>query len=463
VAVTGALVVAAGALLGLDATGRLPGGLVADPSSTPTRTAPLDPAPMAAPPVLDPQPADPATAPALPTATLDRLLDNPALGPGAGAVVLDVATGRPLYDRDGAVPRTPASVAKLATGAAALAALDPRSRLRTRVVAGSAPGEVVLVGAGDTTLTARPRPGDHPRRAGLAGLADSLAARLASDGATSVTLRVDDGLFSGPAVSPDWRPTYVPGGVVSPVSALSVDAGRVSPRSDVREPDPALAAGRDLARLLRKRGVAVAGEVTHGSAAADAAELAGVESPTVAELVELMLASSDNDLAESLLRLVAVAQGRPGTFADGTAAVLGVLADLGVPTQRMVLLDGSGLARGSAVPPETLGGLLVLAGDGSQPRLDGVISGLPVAGFSGTLSLRYGAGTAGEAAGLVRAKTGTLTGVSTLAGVAPVDGHPVAFVVMADRVPGSTLAARAVLDRFAAALVAPESPPDNSG
>jgi D-alanyl-D-alanine carboxypeptidase/D-alanyl-D-alanine-endopeptidase (penicillin-binding protein 4) len=453
-AVTGVLVVAAGGVLGLDATGRLPGGLVADPTPTPSRTAPLDPAPVAAPPVLVPQPAGTSTgAPALPAGALDRLLTDGALGPDAGAIVLDVATGEPVYDRDAAGPRTPASVAKLATGAAALVALDPQSRLRTRAVAGSGPGEVVLVGAGDTTLTTRSRPGEYPRRAGLATLADDLAARLSADAAGAVTVRVDGSLFSGPALSPDWRPSYVPGGVVSPVSALSVDAGRVSPTSDVREPDPALAAGRDLARLLAKRGVTVTGEVSRASAPPSATELAGVDSPTIAELVELMLASSDNDLAESLLRLVAIGRGRPGTFADGTDAVREVLTELGVPTDGTVLLDGSGLARGSAVAPETLGRLLALAADGSRPRLDGLVSGLPVAGFSGTLSLRYAAGGADDAAGLVRAKTGTLTGVSTLAGVAPVDGRPVVFVVMADRVPGSTLAARAVLDRFAATLV----------
>lgn len=466
VAATGALVVSAGALAGLDAAGRLPGGLVADPTPTPSRTAPPDPAPVDAPPVLDAEP-DGASTPgpaALPVAALDAVLDDPALGPAPGAVVLDAASGEVLLDRDAGEPRTPASVAKLATGAAALVALDPESRLRTRVVAGSTPGEVVLVGAGDPTLTTRrPRPADYPRRASLAGLADAVAARLAADGVAEVTVRVDDSLFDGPPVSPDWRPSYVPGGVVSPVSALSVDAGRVSPRSDVREPDPALAAGRDLARLLGRRGLTVTGEVSRVPAAPDAPELAGVDSPTVAELVELMLASSDNDLAEALLRLAALGQGRPGTFADGTDAVLDVLTGLGVPTEGTALLDGSGLARGSTVSPETLGRLLVLAADGSQPRLDGLVSGLPVAGFSGTLSLRFGAGRAGTAAGLVRAKTGTLTGVSTLAGVAPVAGRPVVFVVMADRVPGSTLAARAALDRFAASLVERAESPRRRG
>jgi D-alanyl-D-alanine carboxypeptidase/D-alanyl-D-alanine-endopeptidase (penicillin-binding protein 4) len=450
--------VAAGTLAGLDLSGRLPGGLVADPSPSPSRTVPRDPAPVEAPPVLDPQPGAGAPLAAdIPVRALDRLLADPALGRDPGAAVLDGTTAALLLDGDAADPRTPASLAKLATAAAALTVLDPQSRLRTRVVAGATPDEVVLVGAGDTTLAGRPVPAsEYPRRASLTDLADALAPHLAAAG--TVTLRVDDSLFAGPAVSPDWRESYVPGGVVSPVSALSVDAGRIRPAVDVREADPAVAAGRELGRLLVRRGVRVAPEVTRGAADPGAAELAGVDSPTVAELVELMLATSDNDLAESLLRLVAIGQGRPGTFTDGTGAVLDVLADLGLPTQSTVLLDGSGLARGSTVAPEALARLLVLASDGSRPELGGLVSGLPVAGFSGTLSLRYGTGRTGAAAGLVRAKTGTLTGVSTLAGVTSSGGRPVVFVVMADRVTGSTLDARAVLDRFAATLAGSQSP-----
>ncbi|MGH8894804.1 MAG: D-alanyl-D-alanine carboxypeptidase/D-alanyl-D-alanine endopeptidase [Actinomycetes bacterium] len=454
-AATVVLLLAAAVVASLDLSGRLPGGLVADPTSASASPAtPLDPRPAGAPDVLVAEPTGPSgAAPTLPTDALDRVLASTVLGPERGALVVDVASGATLLDVAGTVPRTPASLAKLATGAAALTVLDPVGRLRTRVVAGAAPGEVVLVGAGDTTLTSRRSlQRRDPVRASLAGLADATAAALVADGTNSVTLRVDDSLFAGPAVSPDWRAGYVGSGVVSPVGALSVDAGRIRPASDVREPDPALAAGRDMARMLARRGVTVSGDVARGVAPAGARELSSVSSGTVAELVELMLTSSDNDLAESLLRLVAVQRGRPGTFADGTAAVTGVLTELGVPTDGMVLLDGSGLARGSSVAPATLAGLLVLASDGSTPRLGHLVTGLPVAGFSGTLSQRFAADRAGDAAGLVRAKTGTLTGVSTLAGVTSVAGRPVVFVVMADQVPGSTLVARSALDRFAATL-----------
>jgi serine-type D-Ala-D-Ala carboxypeptidase/endopeptidase (penicillin-binding protein 4) len=457
------LVVTAVAIVGLEASGHLPadfpGNAAATPSPTPTPT-PTRPAASS---VLAPATSDAATP--LDVAQLRRLLAAPALGPDPGAVVLDASTGEVLLDQDSARARTPASVAKLATTAAALAVLGPDHRLTTRVVAGSTPGELVLVGAGDASLALARQPrGAYPRRASLTQLADATAAALASrapaatatptpTGSPAVTVRVDDTLFSGPAVSPDWPAAYIGSGVVSPVSALSVDQGRVSARTTARERDPALAAGRDFARLLSARGVSVRGEVSRTTAPSTAATLAGVGSPTTAELVEADLATSDNDLAEALLRLVATGSGRPGTFADGTAAVTDALTRLGVATDGLNLLDGSGLARGTTIAPTTLAQLLVTASGTEHPELRPVVASLPVAGFSGTLALRFGTPPTDAGAGLVRAKTGTLTGVSTLAGVTATGGRTLAFVAMTDRVPvGGTLAARGALDRFAAAV-----------
>lgn len=410
------------------------------------------------------------------------MLTRASLGPGVGATVIDAATGDVLLARDDATAHTPASIAKLTTTAAALLTLGPQRRLATRVVAGARPGEVVLVGGGDATLTVgKPGTDDYPRLASLSALADATATALRTrppaDGAATtsaspsasgspstatspppaavpkVTVRVDDSLFSGPAVAPDWPATYVSSGVVSPVSALSVDGGRVRPDADAREPDPAIAAGRDLARLLAARGVTVEGTVRRTTAPAGAGTLAQVLSPTVAELVEADLSTSDNDLAEALLRLVAVARDRPGSFTAGTTTVTEVLDELGVPTGGLDLRDGSGLARSSAIAPVTLARLLQVATGSAHPVLRTLLTSLPVAGFSGTLADRYTQSPSDSGAGLVRAKTGTLTGVSTLAGLTEQGGRTLLFVVMSDHVPtGGTLAARSTLDRFAAAL-----------
>jgi serine-type D-Ala-D-Ala carboxypeptidase/endopeptidase (penicillin-binding protein 4) len=452
--VAAVLVLAVAAVAVLALTDRLPDALVADPTPTPSPTVPLDPPRSPAPDVLPPEPTASGPPPSVPTAALDDVLAAPSLGGAVGATVVDVASGQVVYDRDAAGARTPASVVKLATFAAALTAYGPEHRFATSVVR-AGPAQLVLVGGGDATLTTRPsRPAELPRRASLADLADQVAAAVGGQ-TVPLHLAVDDSLFTGPAVSPDWPASYVGSGIVSPVSALAVDAGRVRPGSDVREPDPALAAGHALAHLLTKRGVDVAADVTRATAPAGAQPLATVQSPTVAEIAELALQTSDNDLAETLLRLVAVQAGQPATFAGGAAAVVGALTSLGVPTGGMVLLDGSGLARGSEVPPETLADLLVRAAGGRAPGLSALVDGLPVAGFSGTLALRFTTGPPRVVAGVVRAKTGTLTGVSALAGTTTVDGRPTVFVVMADRVPGgATLQARDELDRFAAVLTA---------
>ncbi len=465
------LLLAAGVVVGLDASGRVPGGLFADASAGPTPTSSPSPSPSPAGAVLEPATGSAGGSAGLP----DRLLAHPDLGGDAGAYVVDVATGEVLVDQDAASPRTPASVAKLATAAAALVALGPTTRLETRTVAGAQPGEVVLVGAGDTTLTVRtPKPGDYPRPASLTELADATASVLRLRGVVEITVRVDDSLFSGPAVSPDWRPGYVGAGVVAPVSALTLDGGRLQPGSDTRATGPAVAAGDRLGRLLADRGFTVRGEVLRAAAPPDADTLGSVTSPEMSTLVETMLDTSDNDLAEALARLVAAHRGMPASFDGARSAMTTVLAELGVPTDGLLLLDGSGLARGSRIAPETLGSLLALAADGSDPRLRPLVTGLPVASFSGTLADRFGPDGARNGAGVVRAKTGTLTGVAALAGVvarsdvartdvdrtagnADKSVRLLAFALLTDDVAASdTLAARAALDRIAAALAGPD-------
>jgi D-alanyl-D-alanine carboxypeptidase/D-alanyl-D-alanine-endopeptidase (penicillin-binding protein 4) len=171
-----------------------------------------------------------------------------------------------------------------------------------------------------------------------------------------------------------------------------------------------------------------------------------------------MLQSSDNDLAEALLRHVALSQQQPATFVGGATAERVVLPRLGIDAAGLHLVDGSGLSQADGVSPRVLAMLLRVAADVRHPELRPVLEGLPVAGFSGTLALRYRIGpkktTPIAGAGTVRAKTGTLTGVSALAGlVVDRDGRLLVFAVLADHVPvGGLTAAQNALDRVAARL-----------
>jgi D-alanyl-D-alanine carboxypeptidase/D-alanyl-D-alanine-endopeptidase (penicillin-binding protein 4) len=316
---------------------------------------------------------------------------------------------------------------------------------------------VVLVGGGDPSLTDQPiGPATYPRPATLDSLAVATARALRAKGIGAVTLHVDDSLFSGPRTAPGWQPSYLPSGVVAPVSALVVDEGRRRPGTSARVTDPALSAGQAFARRLAAHGVRVTGTVGRGAAPADPTELAHVDSPPLSALVESMLARSDNDYAEALARHVAVAEQLPATFAGVAAAIPRALTALDVDQEGLTVADGSGLSRSSRAPPQVLADVLRAAWGPDHPELRPIMSGLPVAGFSGTLLDRFGAPTDRPAIGTVRAKTGTLTGVSGLAGVVvDADGAPLVFVLMSDAVPvPRTLAARAALDLAATRLAA---------
>lgn len=129
-------------------------------------------------------------------------------------------------------------------------------------------------------------------------------------------------------------------------------------------------------------------------------------------------------------------------------AVRAQLKKLGLPLTGVRIKDGSGLDREDRLTANLLTALLVKAGDVGRPDLRPVLTGLPVAGFTGTLTSRYTEG----AAGVVRAKTGTLTGVNTLAGtVVDQDGRLLAFALLAAATTDPA-AAQVALDRAATAL-----------
>lgn len=363
------------------------------------------------------------------TAALAVALRDKALGSRVSLSVRDAATGEQLLDVSGDRLVTPASTAKLATAVAVLSVRSQDDVLTTRVLAG-APGDVVLVGGGDPRLS----PAD------LAALARQV--RLSGTAVARVV--VDDTLFTGPVLGPAWKQSYVQHGDVAPVHALELDEGRLSTRDGApRSGDPALLAGRRFAQLLGARG-AVRGKAPRG-----ARELAHVDSPTLGALVEAMLTTSDNDLAEALGRQVALASGRPASYAGEAAATAAVLGRL---TVQVGLLDASGLSPLDRVSPTSVTALLAKAT--TDPRFGPLLSGLPVAGFDGTLADRFRTGAPRAALGVVRAKTGTLDGVSALAGLVRTrDGRLLAFDVTADGVRlGATVPAERALDRVASAL-----------
>jgi D-alanyl-D-alanine carboxypeptidase/D-alanyl-D-alanine-endopeptidase (penicillin-binding protein 4) len=457
------LVVAAAALL-VVRPGPVRGWLADGPA--PTSAPPVDPPEPAPPAVLAAATGDVATAQGVRSA-LAALVKNPVLGTSTNISVVDVTTGEELYSANPDAMTVPASTTKLVTAAAVLAARGPAYRLTTRVVAGAEPGEVVIVGGGDPTL------GSTANRLFPGGARlDRLAAQVkkALGGTAPTRVVIDGSLFSGPELGPGWDSDLVfPGGQAARVTALSINAGRVKPvhnlvGADPRFADPSKGAGKAFAKALGIPAAPVVnGKAPEAAAAADPAataiapgtELGRVDSPPMIRLVDWMLQLSDNVLAEALARQVALAKGEPASFEGAETAVESAITELGLPAEESRLRDGSGLSRQNEVSPSLLTDLLKLAAGGTRPELVGMFDGLPVAGWSGTLQDRFQVPKVSRPGlGVVRAKTGTLSGVSALSGeVVTVDGRLLVFALMADGVSdGSRDAARVALDAIAAKL-----------
>jgi D-alanyl-D-alanine carboxypeptidase/D-alanyl-D-alanine-endopeptidase (penicillin-binding protein 4) len=396
---------------------------------------------------------------------LDRVLAEPALGAARDRSCLSVRNpgGRVAYARNPAMALIPASTTKVLTAAVAVARLGPDFRYTTEVRAAAAPadgtvgGDLWFVGAGDPLLAT----GDFAAQAAyhrgprLATPLEVLADRIAGAGVRRIAGRVvgDESRYDAQRYLPTWSPGYITQGAVGPQSALTVNGGFLQwePR-EVPAPAPATNAAAVLTALLRARGVAVDGEAGEGKAPGGTTLVAGIDSPPLPEVLGVLLQESDNLTAELLVKELGTRFGGAGTTAAGLGVVRSTVASYGLGTEGLAWADGSGLDRSGRLSCDAL--QTVLARDGEQ----GVVSrSLPVAGRNGTLTRRF---TAGPAAGRIRAKTGSLQGVTGLAGWAATnDGRSVQFALLANDLPGDG-AGFGLQDRVANAVTSyPQAPP----
>ncbi len=420
-----------------------------DATPAPTTAAPLPPAPVS----LSMKGVGADGTPPTPAGVRSVLAGpaaNPSLAPLAGLVV-DPATGTALWNQGETTPQTPASTIKVLTAAAALLALDHASQFSTKVVRGAQPGAVVLVGGGDPTLSSRPA-GETTVYPGAATI-DDLAAQVRAAGGGQVTqVQYDVSRYAGPGTAPGWDPTDVQYGYVAPIEPVMLDGGRADPMKydTPRTATPAETAARALAQRLGVPAVAA------GVASAGAEVLGEVKSAPVGQLVENLMQISDNVLAETMARELAKARGLEPSFAGGAQAVRDVLTEHGFDLSTSTIVDGSGLSPNDKVPAKLLVDVLAAAAkpDASDPKtakLRPLLTALPVAGGSGTLATRYEQWGAGGR-GWVRAKTGTLTAVNTLAGVVvDTDGRLLVFAFMSLSGEDNDVV-RGALDEMAAAL-----------
>ena len=189
-----------------------------------------------------------------------------------------------------------------------------------------------------------------------------------------------------------------------------------------------------------------------GESASTAKVLGSVESAPLSEIVAYFLQHSDNTITEVVGRVVAIDAGLPPTFDGATQAVRASLTRLGVDMTGAVLTDCSGLGDGSLASADQLAAVVALLADPAHPNLRAGAVGLPIAGLSGTLDDRF---LESPGRGLVRAKTGSLPNVTSLAGtVVTAQDRQLVFVLLADAVPdGGSSGAKKIMDTFVGGLV----------
>ncbi|MDQ2679420.1 MAG: D-alanyl-D-alanine carboxypeptidase/D-alanyl-D-alanine-endopeptidase [Candidatus Eremiobacteraeota bacterium] len=387
-------------------------------------------------------------------------------GAGAWSCVVLAEDGRQLYDDRGDAAVTPASVQKLIIAASAMHTLGSTYRFPTLLASESAPqsgvlaGDLWLVGSGDPSLVS------NDLRGGVK--------QLAQQGIRSITgsVAVDARSLSGPEYNPLWNADDANEDYAAAISGISLDQdtvefhidgaaagepaqihleppnGAVSYTGSVRTvastsystvivaaaeaPNLFLVSGQIpagdrevfyipirqvpryvgsvLQRMLRDRGIASDRSPRIGRAPIQTQLLWEHRSRPLHDLVRKMLFESNNHFADQLLRVVGARASGLGGDRSGLRAEREYLQTLGVPAPGLHIVDGSGLSDDNRIASITLARLLFklnqLADGNPIYRL------LPRGGQDGTIrNYRFGA-----ALGRVRAKSGHITGVESLAG-----------------------------------------------
>lgn len=333
----------------------------------------------------------------------------------------------------------PASTQKVYTGTTALLVLGADFRFRTEVRAtgpvlpdGTVNGDLVLVGGGDPSLV-----GDDLQR---------LAFEVADAGIRRVGgwLYVDDTRWDRARSAPGWKPGWL-GDEVAPLSSLLVDGNRWR-RDAAYLQNPALPNLDRFRVALDRAGITIAGPDALGPAPASPGDVvASHDSAPLAALVGRMLKDSNNTYAEVLLKELGRTAGDASTN-GGIGVVWRTAASFGMGPGQTA--DGSGLSlHDRAAPWHQVDWLINVS---RTPVADLVRYSLPLACGDGTLQQRL---CATPAAGKVFAKTGSLDGVSTLAGyTTTASGRRVAFSFELAGC-GSTAACRDAIDRAVVSIV----------
>ncbi len=370
-----------------------------------------------------------------------------AAGSHSGAYVVNATENRGVFRSRADRARVLASNTKLFTTAAALARFGSAGRLATTVrgegnleADGTWRGSLYLVGGGDPTFGSR---SFGSRNYGGGGAVEDLAGALASAGIRRVSGRIigDETAFDTRRGGPSSG--YRTSGYVGPLSGLAFNRGLATESGRGYQSKPSLFAAARLDSALGRRGIDVAVSPRTGDAPGGTTELAAEQSPEMSRLSALTNRPSDNFFAEMLLKDVGKQVDGRGTTGGGARAATLFARNLG---SRPRIADGSGLSRRNRASPRSV--VRLLMGMRRRDESAAYTNSLAVAGRNGTLRSRM---RRGPARGKCRAKTGTISGVSTLSGYCRArSGEVYAFSFLMNGV--SPSGARRIQDRMAQAV-----------
>jgi len=400
-------------------------------------------------------------------ARLQAVLSAPPLDRAiAGVRVVEIETGRVVFDYHGTTGFTPASNTKLFSGAFALAKLGAAYRFQSSVRAAEEPdaagvvrGDLTLVAGGDPTLSGRAYPFESCHPSGDAGAAlHTLAAQLASRGVTRVLGDVvgDDTRYPYEPYGSEWTVDDTGDGGEAPVSAWMIDDNVTGAGDDARGVhDPALTVAGRFRQALLDQGIEVRGQARTRHRQPNAplltpetgVELASRASPPLNQILQAMEKCSINLHAESLLLEAAFQMhGDLMSRAQALDEEKAFFASRGVPPDQFELHDGSGLAHANLVTPAAVTALLLAIQ--AAPWRDTFLAALSVGGVDGTLEHRFGQD---PLAGRIHAKTGTLRHVTALSGYA---GNRFAFSIFVNHFfPADRAAVLKAVDTIALEIV----------
>jgi len=327
-----------------------------------------------------------------------------------GVILIDQSNNEIVYQSGAQKPRTPASVLKLFTTAAIALTIDPETTFQTAIYKTDKRGVFVIWGDNDPWITSSAKAKKANKRAYMPNL---IKAAFASDKKLKKITLIYKGVNN----------------------------------SDIRYAKKALNRRASVAYKRIGKNVEVESLITE--------RIAAITSPPLHKMIRFALLYSDNVLSQRLAMLATGRSGYPLTEEGMNSMIFDKISSLGVDTTGMNFIDGSGLSRKNKVSALTVSQLLLKVR--TDPRLKSIYEHLPISGESGTLISRYHE-TAPQAVGLVRAKTGSIRGVVSLAGFATSGEKEYVFVVLADevgRTRSSQNSAKKAIDRMLGTITKP--------